>query len=473
MLPQISLDLEPAGTGQAPEYDDGDLASLSLMARLHIADANERLANLGNHKEHGEAAMTDETLAAVLELQEAALLIQSVSAASITRPDGARQAGQAEPTDQGAHERYVQLERAVPRPGAAAEPRLLPVEAIARSPVSPSISCAVCMTDIDGEVIRAPCGHTWDVPCLSELFQRATKDESLFPPTCCGRPLPLSLVRDHIGDELVSLFLEKEQEHETSRRVYCVVPSCSVFLGPATDTPSKLFCHKCGTRTTCAHCSGRAHSRSIRCASPDDAELAALAEREGWRRCQRCGHMVELTFGCNHMTCRCRFEFCYVCGAPWKICDCPQWHEERLRAAAEDAAQWRPLGHGDMRLVDDFADEEREEDWEEQGEDDHGPDDNDGEEFDHPEAAYHHPPPVLDLDLLQPEPVILPPEPRADDSTTRKKNGQSDCDCRQVADTTVTGSTFGFKISIPMVRWCTRVGAVDVLTLKSGSVRVA
>ena len=181
-----------------------------------------------------------------------------------------------------------------------------------------SVPCAVCMANIAGEVIRAPCGHTRDVPCLWELFQRAMKDESLFPPTCCGRPVPLALVREHLGVELISLFLEKEREHKTRRRVYYAVPSCSIFLGPAADTQSRLFCHECGAKTTCAHCAGPAHSRFLHCASPDDAELAALASREGWRRCRirRCGHMVELTVGCNHMTCRCRFEFCYVYRAP-------------------------------------------------------------------------------------------------------------------------------------------------------------
>ncbi len=140
MLSQTPLNLEPAGTGQATEYDDADLASLSLIARLRLADANERLADLGSNKQGGLTATTDETLAAVLELQEATLLIQSISAASITRleAEAVRQGGQAKPmTDQGAWDRDVQLEEAVPRPGAAAdaEPRLLPVDAIARSPV--------------------------------------------------------------------------------------------------------------------------------------------------------------------------------------------------------------------------------------------------------------------------------------------------------------------------------------------------
>lgn len=33
--------------------------------------------------------------------------------------------------------------------------------------------------------------------------------------------------------------------------------------------------------------------------------------------CPRCNVIVELESGCNHITCRCKHEFCYVCGLDW------------------------------------------------------------------------------------------------------------------------------------------------------------
>lgn len=38
--------------------------------------------------------------------------------------------------------------------------------------------------------------------------------------------------------------------------------------------------------------------------------------------------MVELERGCNHMTCHCTAQFCYVCGSKWKSCDCPWFNHE-------------------------------------------------------------------------------------------------------------------------------------------------
>lgn len=35
------------------------------------------------------------------------------------------------------------------------------------------------------------------------------------------------------------------------------------------------------------------------------------------------------------MSCRCSAEFCYLCAAPWKTCECVQWEKGRLVADAQ------------------------------------------------------------------------------------------------------------------------------------------
>lgn len=30
-------------------------------------------------------------------------------------------------------------------------------------------------------------------------------------------------------------------------------------------------------------------------------------------------------------SCRCKHQFCYVCGAKWKTCACQQWQEDHLQ----------------------------------------------------------------------------------------------------------------------------------------------
>ncbi|KAJ8125734.1 hypothetical protein O1611_g7905 [Lasiodiplodia mahajangana] len=60
-----------------------------------------------------------------------------------------------------------------------------------------------------------------------------------------------------------------------------------------------------------------------------------IARRERWQRCQKCFTMVELNHGCFHITCKCGAQFCYLCGAKWKTCQCDHWEEHRLYERAE------------------------------------------------------------------------------------------------------------------------------------------
>lgn len=51
-------------------------------------------------------------------------------------------------------------------------------------------------------------------------------------------------------------------------------------------------------------------------------------------RCPNCGIFIERSGGCNHMTCRCRHEYCWLCGKSWGSCDCPLYGGNK---AFEDA----------------------------------------------------------------------------------------------------------------------------------------
>ncbi|OSD06030.1 hypothetical protein PYCCODRAFT_1070477 [Trametes coccinea BRFM310] len=199
-------------------------------------------------------------------------------------------------------------------------------------------TCVICRDDIDGPVIRAPCGDTYDLDCLVSLYRAATVDETLFPPSCCRQPFNFHEVRAYMDSQLVKLVDKKAIEFGTKNRVYCHRPTCSTFLGAATASVTQLLCTTCW-HYTCGHCKGAEHSATVRCTSAEDAVVVALAEQEGWKRCPGCGHLVELSVGCYHMTCRCRHQFCYVCTAKWKTCTCAQWDEARLFTAAENRVQ--------------------------------------------------------------------------------------------------------------------------------------
>ncbi|KIK92810.1 hypothetical protein PAXRUDRAFT_551814 [Paxillus rubicundulus Ve08.2h10] len=202
-------------------------------------------------------------------------------------------------------------------------------------------TCVICQEPIFGSEIRAPCGHHYDIACVTELFQASTRDETLYPPRCCRQNIPVAQVRPHLSQALVTEFEQKGEEFGTLKRVYCSSPTCSRFLGPVSEGFWSIKVYDCPapacTRRTCGGCRAEysgAMSHVCR-ADADAAQVLTLGRNAGWSRCPGCSQMIELNMGCFHMTCRCRTEFCYLCLARWKTCTCPQWDERRLLAAAE------------------------------------------------------------------------------------------------------------------------------------------
>jgi hypothetical protein len=197
-------------------------------------------------------------------------------------------------------------------------------------------NCIICADEISQhqQEIALSCGHYFDGNCLLEAFQKATRDESLYPPQCCFIPIPFDIIKRHLPDSLVVLYLEKEIEYKTPRRVYCASPMCSRFLGSRDDvctsktaaTVRKCTSPDCTTRT-CGRCTTRVNEGQRHACKMEKSERQALVigRSRGWVRCPGCEEMVERTYGCFHMTCRCRTQFCYLCRAIWKTCKCTRW----------------------------------------------------------------------------------------------------------------------------------------------------
>ncbi|KAH9855440.1 hypothetical protein C2E23DRAFT_723895 [Lenzites betulinus] len=369
-----------SSAGHAEGDPDEELARLSLIAALTLEDV-EQVRNRNKGKSRADAPVDDEMIAFELFAAEAAALDTMASdirfAQSLDKAlesDGRLldDLARAEETCRRDREFAIALSKGqtyryepvpVQRPQSASTSALhitnSPATAVAAVPkvIAPASSnrwvllllqeltsrpraesCVICRDVIEGSVIRVPCGHTYDVGCLVDLFRAATVDESLFPPACCRKPFVLQEVRVYLDSNLQKVVDKKTIEFGTKNRVYCHRPTCSTFIGAATASATNMLCPTC-YYYTCGHCKAAAHTLTFRCTSSEDAAVVALAEQAGWKRCPGCGHLVELSFGCYHMTCRCRHQFCYLCTATWKTCKCTQWDENRLVAAAEDRVQ--------------------------------------------------------------------------------------------------------------------------------------
>ncbi|KAI4130447.1 MAG: hypothetical protein LQ347_003379, partial [Umbilicaria vellea] len=206
------------------------------------------------------------------------------------------------------------------------------------------VECITCLSDDIPESTSAllDCGHRMCHDCLKRIFTISTTDPQHMPPTCCTSDnIPLKHVEKLFTDTFKRRWNKKYHEYTTKNRVYCPARGCGAWIKPA-DIHLDLTgganggrrygkCGRCKTKVCCT-CNSKWHT-SREC--PNDEEtnrFVEVAKEEGWQRCFNCSSMVELREGCNHMTCRCRAEFCMICGLRWKTCDCPWFTYEAVAA---------------------------------------------------------------------------------------------------------------------------------------------
>jgi hypothetical protein len=198
--------------------------------------------------------------------------------------------------------------------------------ALAIAPLpSATDTCTCCEDPLElTNAWQAPCKHWYCYDCLVTLFQATMNDESLYPPRCCV-VLPWEEIKVFLPKDLVAKFEKKKREFDNpaSERLYCAQPACSQFLGRTVTPARSVTCPLCHS-DTCTACRAASHAGTCP-VDPNEAEQKTrqLANEQGWQSCQRCNQIVDLIPGdCNHMTCRCGHQFCYVCGERWKTCRC-------------------------------------------------------------------------------------------------------------------------------------------------------
>ncbi|KAG8884824.1 hypothetical protein FRB98_002150 [Tulasnella sp. 332] len=214
-----------------------------------------------------------------------------------------------------------------------------------------------------GLSLTCPGQHEYCLSCMTSYLRIKLEGESgaIFPIRCpeCPRDVTWEL-----GDEMAMGLLGKElldawffQRLLASLPVfYCPNPKCSAPIEEEVDDPdlTQIECPSCKV-DMCFHCRTLWHP-DVSCEynqNPKGLEgemlLKQLAEQLQWRRCPRCRYVVERTAGCRHMTCRCGFQYCHLCGSPWQngVCsrsgDCTEWVADKTWKLGEKVQEFEPL----------------------------------------------------------------------------------------------------------------------------------
>lgn len=187
--------------------------------------------------------------------------------------------------------------------------------------------------------------HSYCKECFVLLISAAVQNEAQWPPKCCLNQIPFRLIIRYIPSELRKTLQQRSQEWTlpVSERVYCSQPACALWIRPKNIDSHKHhgFCEN--GHWTCTMCRGPSHGHTD-CPRDTNQNLTErLAAEEGWKRCLNCGAFVEHEAACQHMTCRCGFEFCYVCGLVWGTCGCTMTQLMAIKDAAQDRRAQRRL----------------------------------------------------------------------------------------------------------------------------------
>lgn len=172
--------------------------------------------------------------------------------------------------------------------------------------------CDIC-DDHKEEYHTTCCNTAYCRYCLDRLFEEATREVS-HPAKCClrGTPILVEEVEVLLTKNTTQRYKKAVAEFQVPARdrTYCI--SCGSFAPVSNTSIHTATCSNCKKPTCTLRKQG---SHQGECSSTTaDYEFREVARKNGWQQCPNCGHMVALVEGCDHMTCICGRDFCYICG---------------------------------------------------------------------------------------------------------------------------------------------------------------
>ncbi|PWA79282.1 IBR domain, Zinc finger, RING/FYVE/PHD-type, E3 ubiquitin ligase RBR family [Artemisia annua] len=191
-------------------------------------------------------------------------------------------------------------------------------------------TCRICLEMQDyWKMFKNPtCSHSFCNDCTSK--HATTKvQEKVINITCpepnCNSTLDFNTLRLIIPKDILIKWDDVlcESIIPESDKFYCPFPNCSTLLIKDDKSIRKTNCPVC-KRSLCALCRVPWHSnltcnefKKLDISKKADEMAIAFAKKNKWKQCPNCNFFVEKAAGCSHITCRCKYHFCYNCGQEW------------------------------------------------------------------------------------------------------------------------------------------------------------
>ncbi|TIA91449.1 hypothetical protein E3P99_01091 [Wallemia hederae] len=228
-----------------------------------------------------------------------------------------------------------------------------------------SYDCLICLGRRKGEMcVQMSCAHVFCKICIADMMRLHINEGSIDSLRCasagCSEPFTESAIEEVVGEELARRYAylyHKQVAEKDPRTVHCPLCQTAVMrptenTGESDEGAQRLrVCSQCGF-TFCCYCRKTYHGPVSPCpvstthqfvrayaAAPEHSTERLNLERRYGRKylqrllhefveaesnrlviertsqaCPNCQVRTEKISGCNHMSCRCGFHFCYLCG---------------------------------------------------------------------------------------------------------------------------------------------------------------
>ena len=202
--------------------------------------------------------------------------------------------------------------------------------------------CSICLDEVLKPLIIEldGCKHRFCKKCIKGYLENSLNEGNVIDNKCpdvncdkiiCDLDILKVLSALQFGKFKQYRVLSKLRMDPNSR--WCPNPDCTqpgTVADPNHPDFPKLHCESCNT-DFCFHCSDIWHedltckqwsrtkarnvkNSEVRRKKKEESNTKAWLKANKTVKCKKCGSLVQKAEGCNHMTCRCGHEFCWLCG---------------------------------------------------------------------------------------------------------------------------------------------------------------
>ena len=214
-------------------------------------------------------------------------------------------------------------------------------------PYNKKAECEVCCIEYEPkDLFTLPCGHFYCLECWKQHFLSYSNDCNL---KCmadkCKFPLPvfdvIKLINPQHKNQYINSIINYSLMSEGKFQV-CLRPGCDYFIPISSKNIFQDASCKCGFHI-CWNCKKESHS-PLPCSLVEKWNFLIQKDvsSDSWfikntKVCPSCKNPIEKNQGCDHMTCKCRYEFCWKCGQPWRGHNSSLCHPANLAPVFQDS----------------------------------------------------------------------------------------------------------------------------------------